>query len=132
MVVIRNGHGHLAHENLKSAVFKEWVNEFWADFLHADCDCRIFKSTMSPEQINKSWSKSFCLGIVKNGCGQSGFWALKLIAYEKWTDGINWYRITKIKADQIFLGVGMVKNGCGQSVHKTLKLAVSQKWTEGI
>ena len=49
-------------------------------------DSRIFKSTIFPKQINetvlffacwykftkvKSWSKLFCLGMVKNGFGQS-------------------------------------------------------------
>ena len=39
---LQNGHGHLVHETLKSAVSA--VSEFmnWADFLHADCDAIIF------------------------------------------------------------------------------------------
>ena len=54
-------------------------------------DCRIFKSTVSPEQIVetasflacwykftkiKSWLKFFWLGMIKNGYGQSGLWTL--------------------------------------------------------
>ena len=67
-------------------------------------DSRIFKSTISPEQGDdtasffacwykfmkiKSWLKIFWSGMFKNGCGQSGLWALKLIVSEEWTDGIN-------------------------------------------
>ena len=53
-------------------------------------DCKIFKSTISPEQIDeivscwykftkvKNSSKTFWLNIIKNWCGQSGLWILKL------------------------------------------------------
>ena len=59
-------------------------------------DCRIFESTISPEQIDETASffaccykftkiesslKIFWLGMVKNGCGQSGPWTLKLTVF---------------------------------------------------
>ena len=61
-------------------------------------DCRISKSTISPEHINeiswffacwykltktKSWSKNFLVGMVKNGCCQFGHMTLKLIVSQK-------------------------------------------------
>ena len=115
-------------------------------------DCRIFKSSISPEQIDetasflacwykfakiKSWLKIFWLGIVKNGFDPSGLWTLKLTVSEEWTDGINcffacWYRFTKIKSWSKIYWVSMVKNGCGQFGYRTLKLTLSQKWTDGI
>ena len=80
-------------------------------------NCRIFKSNISPEQIDETvsffacwynfmqinrWLKIFGVGMVKNGCGQSGDGTLKLTVSEEWTGGINWffpcwYRFTKIK-----------------------------------
>ena len=66
---------------------------------------KIFESTISSEQIDKiasffvywyklkakSWSKSFWLSMVKNGCGQYGLWTLKLTVTQEWIDGINWF-----------------------------------------
>ena len=69
-------------------------------------DCRIFKSTISSEQIDeialffacfilvlflhfykftkiKSWPNFFWLGMVKNGCEQFGFWTQKLIVSQE-------------------------------------------------
>ena len=65
-------------------------------------DCRIFKSTISPEQIDETASFFAC-----------------------------WYKFTKIKSwkvDQKVFG----KNECGQSGLGTIKLAVSQEWNGGI
>ena len=67
-------------------------------------DCRIFKSTIFSEQIDKiiffaccykftkikSPSKSFCLGMVINVCGQSGLWTLRWTVSQEWADEINW------------------------------------------
>ena len=97
--------------------------------------CRIFKSSISQEQIDetasflacsyklkkiKSWLKTFWLGMVKNEFDQSRVWTLKLTVLQEWTDGINWffacwYRFTKIKSWSKIYWVNMVKNGCGQS-----------------
>ena len=114
-------------------------------------DCRIFKSTISPKQIDeitlfftcwykfikiKSWLKIF--SMVKNGCGQYGLWTLKLTVTQEWIDGINWffacwYKLMKIKMWLKIFGVGLVKNGCDhQSGDWTLKLPVSEEWTNGI
>ena len=65
-------------------------------------DCSIFKSIISPEQIDeivvffacwhkftkiKSWWKIFCLGSVKRECGeQYDLWTLKLPVFQKWTE----------------------------------------------
>ena len=57
----------------------------------------------------KWWFKILQVGIVKNGCGQSGDWDLKLTVSEEWKNGINWffacwYRFTKIKTwSKVFL-----------------------------
>ena len=107
-------------------------------------DSRIFKSTISPEQIDetasflacwckitkiKCWLKVFWLSIVKNGYGQSGLWTLKLTISQGWTD---WYKFMQVKKWLKILGVGMVKNGYGQSCDVTLKLIVSGEWTDRI
>ena len=39
----------------------------------------------------ESWSKIFWLGMVKNECGQSGLWILKLTVSQEWAVGINWF-----------------------------------------
>ena len=113
-------------------------------------DCRIFKSIISPEQITsfsacwykltkiKSWSKILTMpNMVENGRGQSGLWTLKFIAFQEWTDWINWffaywYKFTQIKRWWRIFGVGLVKNGCGQLCDGTIKLTVSEEWTYGI
>ena len=33
--------------------------------------------------------ENFLSGMVKNGCGQSGYGILKLTVFQEWTDGIN-------------------------------------------
>ena len=82
----------------------------------------------------KSWLQTFWLSMVKNGCGQSSLWSLKLTLSEEWTDGIDcffrcWYKLMQIKMCLKILGVSLVKNECGEG---TLKLAVSEEWTDGI
>ena len=77
----------------------------------------------------------FQLGMVKNGCGQSGLWNLKLAA--EWTGGINWYfacwhKFTHTKRWLKYFVVSMVKNGFSQFGDGTLKLTVSEEWTDGI
>ena len=59
-------------------------------------DCSIFKSTISPEQNDekayffarwyklieiKSWLKNIVVSMVKNGCGYSFHWTLKLAVF---------------------------------------------------
>ena len=93
-------------------------------------DYRIFK-TIFPEQIDEtgsffSWLKVFWFGMVKNYCGQSGLWTLKLTVSEEWTDGTNWFFACWHKFMQInrwlkIFEVGIVKIGCGQSGDRTLK-----------
>ena len=39
----------------------------------------------------KRWLKMFGVGMVRNGCGQSGDGALKVTVSEGWTDGKNWF-----------------------------------------
>ena len=129
-------------------------------------DCRIFKSTISPEQVDetasffacwhkftkiRSWSKFFWLGMVKNWCGQSGLWTLKMTGkYGQSGDGTleNWLYLKNEQLDKLifcmlmqihekeelikFFWVGMVKNRCDQLGCGTLKLTVSHKWADGI
>ena len=92
-------------------------------------DCRIFKSIISPEQIDetaslfecwykftkiKSWSSFF----IRHG--QSCLWTLNLTVSQEWTDEINWffanyYKFTQLKRWLKIFWVCMVKNGWGQS-----------------
>ena len=92
-------------------------------------DCRIFKSTISPEQIDestslfacwykftkiKSWLEFFWLSRVKNGCGQSGLWTLKLTISKEWTNGINFFlqagtNSGKLKVDLMIFGWAQTK-----------------------
>ena len=63
----------------------------------------------------KSWSKNFWVGMVKNGCEQSGHRILKLNVSQKWTDRINWffacwYKFRKAESWFNNSWVGMVKN----------------------
>ena len=101
----------------------------------------------------KSWLKRFWWGVVKNECGHSGLWTLKLTVSQERTDETNWFfdgtlklsvseewtnGIYKqifcmlihdhqtLKADQKCFWLDMVKNGCSQSGHGT------KKWTDGI
>ena len=48
-------------------------------FLHVDTNL----------QKLKVYQKFLWLGMVKNRCGQSGLWTLKLIVSQELTDGIN-------------------------------------------
>ena len=73
----------------------------------------------------KRWLNNFWVGMIKNGCSQSGDGSLKLIISEEWIDGISWlfvcwYRFTKIKSWLKFFWVDIVKNGCGQPGHGRL------------
>ena len=65
-------------------------------------DCRIFQSTVSPEQISeipdfmhvdtnlhKSWSENFWMGMARNGCDQSDHRTLKLAVSQEWIDEIT-------------------------------------------
>ena len=75
--------------------------------------------------------------MVKNGCDQSGLWTLKLILFQEWSDGVNWffacwYNFSQIKNWLKIFWVSMVKNACGQSGDQTLKLTLSGEWTDGI
>ena len=45
MGVIKNGHGHLVRETLKSALYLKNELMSWADFLHVECDAIIFGYT---------------------------------------------------------------------------------------
>ena len=65
--------------------------------LSANIDCRIFKSIISQEHNDETASffyvdtnsqkisleKKIWLGTVKNGCGQSVLWTLKLAAFQE-------------------------------------------------
>ena len=74
--------------------------------------------------------------MIKNGCGQSGLWALKLTVSKEWTDGINrffayWYKFMQVKRCLKFLGCTCSKIGVA-SLMTTLKLTISEEWTDGI
>ena len=99
-------------------------------------DCRIFKSIISPEQINetasflacwykftklKSWVKIFWFGMVKNGYDQSVLWTLKFTVSQEWTEGINWFlhvgtNSCKLKGDWKVLRLAWSKIGVASQV----------------
>ena len=155
--MIKNGFGQSDHQTLKLSVSHEWIdgNELTFFmlvhiniFVLCSCanpifsgswdvdqnapsqsDCRIFKSIISPEQIDetaslfecwykftkiKSWSSFF----IRHG--QSCLWTLNLTVSQEWTDEINWffanyYKFTQLKRWLKIFWVCMVKNGWGQS-----------------
>ena len=114
-------------------------------------DCRIFKSTISPEEIDetasffacwykftkiKGWSKIFSWAWFRMGVTNlvSG---INLNVSQGWTDGINWifacwYKFMQMKGQLKIFGVGMVKSRCGQSGYGALKLTVLEEWSNGI
>ena len=102
------------------------------DLSHSDCG--IFKSTISPQQIDETalfFSMLIQIHKNQNECGRSGLWTLKL------TDGTNWfftcwYSFTPTKKWLKICGASMVKNGCSQFGDGTLKLTVSEEWVDGI
>ena len=102
------------------------------DFLHACTNENQMKI-----KLKGNW-KFWGVGMVKNGCGQSGVRTLKLNVYEEWTDERTTDVLHVDTDSQKFkrwsknVWVGMVKNGCGCAGHGTLKLTVPQKWTNGI
>ena len=78
----------------------------------------------------KIWFKIFCVGMVKNWCGQYGHLTLKLTLSKKQADGMNWffecmYKFRYAKSWFKDFWVSMVKNGHDHLVHETLKSAVS-------
>ena len=76
------------------------------------------------------WSKIFWLGMVKNGCDQSGLWTPKLIISQEWTDGTNLIFCILIQIDK---NRKLIKNGRDQPGFGTLKLTLKfKKWTDGI
>ena len=111
----------------------------------------VFKIN-SPEQIDESASffacwckftkikrelKIFGLVVVRNGCGQSGLWALKVTVTQEWTNGINWFfacwhNFTQINRRLKVFRVSLIENGCGQSGNRTHKFTVSEEWADGI
>ena len=53
--------------------------------------------------------KMFWVGMVKNGCGQSGHRTLKLTVSQEWIDGLNWFfacwcKFKKLKVISMILG----------------------------
>ena len=70
-----------------------WVIDF---IVLSQSDCRIFKSTISSEQMYGTasffacWHK-FTKKLIKNGWCQSGLWTLSSTVSQEWTDGINWF-----------------------------------------
>ena len=118
------------------------VPEIWAKMFSANQIAEFFNQTyLKTNQWNslmfcmlvqiqktKIWSKSFWLGMVENGCGQSGHGTLKLTVSQEWIDGMNWFfacwcKFRKAKSNFNDFWVDVVKIGCGHLVHETLKSA---------
>ena len=65
----------------------------------------------------KSGSNIFWVGMVRNGCGQSGHRTLKSAVSQEWNDGMNWFlaywcKFKKAKSYSNDFWVDLVKNGC--------------------
>ena len=72
----------------------------------------------------------FWVGVVKNGCGESGYRTLKLTVSQECTDRVTkffkcWYKFRKAKSCFNDFWVGMVKNGHDLLVQETIKSALS-------
>ena len=65
---------------LKLTLSEEWTNGINRFFAHW---YRFITA--------KSWLKIYWVGLVKNGCGQSGLGTLKLTVSQNWTDEITWF-----------------------------------------
>ena len=71
--------------------------------------------------------------MIKNGFGHSGHGALKLIVFQEWTDGMNWFfacwckfRKAKSNFNDFWVCVVIVRRS--HLVHATLKSAVFSEW----
>ena len=78
---------------------------------------------------SKSCFNIYGLGILENGCSQSGEGTLKLTVSQKCTDRINWfigwwYKFREAKSWFNDFWVGMVKNNHVFLVHEILKSCV--------
>ena len=70
----------------------------------------------------------YWMGMVKNGCGQSGHGTLKLTVSQNWTDEITWffacyYKCRKAESWFNHFWVCLVKDGSGFLIHEMLKPA---------
>ena len=82
----------------------------------------------------KNWSKILWLGMLRNGCGQSGHRTIKLTVSQELFDRMNWFfacwcKLRKAKSYLTDFWVGLVKNGCDQLVCETVK---SAEWVYGL
>ena len=95
--------------------------------------CRIFQSTISLGQVDeiawfltcwykftciKSWPKNVWVGMVRNGCGQSGHRTFKIGCISRMNWRNNWFSACWCKfrkAKSYFNGfwLGLVKKRCG-------------------
>ena len=69
----------------------------------------------------KMWLKIFAVGMVENGCGQSGDGTVKLTISQEWTDGITDFlhvdtNSQKLKAYHKFFGWAWLKMGMASLV----------------
>ena len=87
-------------------------------------DCRIFKSRISPEQIDEIASFLYVDTDSQDTISQER------------TDGTNWFFTCWYNFTQKWVWswskMSMVRNGCGQSGDGTLKLTVFEEWTDGV
>ena len=68
----------LSQSNCKNLKF---IGNRWNNLIFFACDYKFLKS--------KSRMKHFQVGMVKNRCGRSDQWTLKLEIHQEWIDGIN-------------------------------------------
>ena len=53
--------------------------------------CFQKKSMKYPDFLHVDANSHFWVGMVRNGCGQSGQETLKLTTSQEWIDGMNWF-----------------------------------------
>ena len=126
---------------------KIWFLRFGLKCSLSQPDCRISKLNFLQNKLMKwpyflhddtnswklGWLKNFWMDMVKNGCGHSGHWMLKLALSLESRNKIKWffacwYYFRKVKIYVNYFWVGLVKNDHGILVCETIKSVVFQKW----
>ena len=112
--MVKYGYGQSCDRTLKLTVFEKWADGI--NWIYA-CQYRLTKI--------KSWSKVFLIGLLKNGCRQSGSGNLKLTLSKKkrQMEETNFLHAGtnsgKLKAESLILGG--CSHGHGLLVHEALK-----------
>ena len=116
--MVKSGCGQSGYVTLKSTASEEWT---WMD----DGINWFFACWYMITKI-KSWSKMFCLGMIKTGCGQSGHGMQKMNRWKKVMFSC-WYKFRKAKCWFNYFGVvwsemAMLFSSWGPKISCTLRV----------